>query len=229
MKIKSALLTQASGSIGGMTGSRNRGGMYLRARAIPTNPNTFPQQVARNIFGFVSGLWAGLSDAQREAWSLYGQNVPTTDALGEQITLSGQQWFVGANSLRVRAGVAPVTAAPTSFTRADLTPVSLTAADDTPQISFTFDNTDEWATEVGGGLAVQIGRPQGAGIAFFRGPWLFADTVDGAVVPPTSPATIASPWALTEGQKVWIRLTAFTADGRYSAPQLIGPETVVSI
>jgi len=43
MKFKSPILSQASGSIAGITFSHNRGGMYVRARAVPTNPGS-PQQ-----------------------------------------------------------------------------------------------------------------------------------------------------------------------------------------
>lgn len=229
MKIKSALITQASGSVGGMTASRNRGGMYLRSRAIPTDPNTFSQQIARALLGFISNAWAGLTDAQREAWALYAANVPKIDALGDSISLSGQQWFVACNTVRLRAGKPVVEDGPTTYTRAGLTPPVITAADDTPQVAFTFTNTDEWANAVGGGLSMQIGRPQGAGIAFFRGPWLFADSIDGAAVAPASPGTIASPFAITEGQKVWVRFTAFTADGRISEPRISGPITAVGL
>ncbi|KKM06452.1 hypothetical protein LCGC14_1743870, partial [marine sediment metagenome] len=48
MLFKSGLITQGSGSIGGLTASHNRGGMYFRARTIPTNPATSFQTVVRN-------------------------------------------------------------------------------------------------------------------------------------------------------------------------------------
>lgn len=223
MKIKSALVTQVSGSIGGMTGSHNRGGLYLRARSIPTNPSSAAQQSVRNLFGIFSAYWSNLSDAQRDAWTQYGQNVPVTDKLGDSITLSGQQWFVGANTLRTRGGLPIVLNGPTTYTRPTLTEPTSPSLEVGDDIGFNFTNTDEWATELGGGLIVFAGLPQGPGINFFKGPWRFADTVDGAVIPPVSPASINGPFTYTLGQKGWIRVVAVTADGRFSPTTILGP------
>ena len=44
----SSLITGASGSIGGLTLSRNRTGNYGRARTKPVNPNTILQVAARS-------------------------------------------------------------------------------------------------------------------------------------------------------------------------------------
>jgi hypothetical protein len=230
MKIKSALVTQVSGSIGGMTGSRNRGGLYLRSRAIPTDPATPAQVSARNIFGVVSAAWSSvLTAAQREAWSLYASNVPVTDRLGDSILLSGQQWYVAANSLRLRAGIGIVNDGPTTFSRPSFTEPTGLSIDDNGDIGFAFTNTDEWATETGGALIVFAGKPVGAGINFFKGPFRFADSVDGDdTTPPTSPADLDSPFACTVGQKVWIRVVAVLADGRFSPSAVLGPTTVTS-
>ena len=60
MKILSALATAVSGSIGGITGSHNRGGMYLRSRVIPVNPQTVDQLAARNRLATQSSGWGAL-------------------------------------------------------------------------------------------------------------------------------------------------------------------------
>jgi len=229
MKIKSALVTQISGSIGGMTGSRNRGGNYLRARAIPTDPSSAAQQRMRAIFAFSSSGWAGLTAAQRAAWSLFGENVPVTDALGDSINLSGQQWYVASVSTRVNANISPVSDGPTVFTRPEVGELDTLTAEPPDEIAFTYDATQLWATETGGALIVQVGRPQGAGVNFFRGPWRTAGTILGDdTTPPTSPAAIASPFALTDDQNVWVRVIATTADGRVSAPVILGPAIVTT-
>ena len=229
MKFKSALATQVSGSIGGFTASHNRGGMYLRSRAIPTDPASGLQTTRRLYFGIFSAYWAELSQANRDAWNLYGENVEVTDALGNAIKLSGQQWFVGSASVRARSGFSLVEAGPTTFSRPGLTPPALASADDTPELSITFEDSDDWANEDGGGLLIQVGRPQSPGVNFFKGPWRYADSIDGDdTTPPTSPAAIASPYALTIGQKVWVRVTCIMADGRYSQGVVLGPELVVA-
>ena len=71
MKFKSALVTQASGSVGGMTFSRNRYGMYTRAKGLPVNPNSEFQQAVRQIFSGLSSAWNGvLTSGQRSGWRI---------------------------------------------------------------------------------------------------------------------------------------------------------------
>jgi len=227
MLFKSALVTQISGSVGGMTGSHNRGGMYFRSRAIPTNPNTAAQITARANLSTLAGFWGALSDAQREAWNLYAANVPKINALGDSIYLSGQQWFIAMNTVRVRAGGSLVYAAPTTFAMAAMTLPTLDSASESGEdFDIGFTNTDDWATAADGGLSVQMSRPQGPGVASFKGPFRFADSIDGAGTPPTSPASIAAPFVITQYQKIWARVTAFLPDGRISAPVILGPVIV---
>ncbi|KKL73251.1 hypothetical protein LCGC14_2076760, partial [marine sediment metagenome] len=52
-----------SGSIGGTVYSRNRGGAYIRNRAIPVDPNTSFQINVRAILAAQSQNWADLTDA----------------------------------------------------------------------------------------------------------------------------------------------------------------------
>lgn len=225
MLIKSAIATQMSGSLGGLTASHNRGGMYFRARTIPTNPSSTGQTIMRNLLGFLSSNWAALTEDKRTAWTLYGENVPVVNPLGASINLSGQQWYVACNCARARAGLATITNGPTTFALANMSLPTLNSADSTAdEIDVAFENADDWANQTGGGLIIQVGRPQGAGINSFKGPWRFAGKVNGDdSTPPTSPATISSPFVLTTGQKVWIRATASTADGRISAASILGP------
>ena len=106
MLFKSALITQASGSIGGMTASRNKGGAYFRARALPTNPNTPEQQAVRGYLGTLANLWTNvLTPANRVLWDFYAFNVPVINAVGDSIQLTGQQMYIRANVPRLQAGL----------------------------------------------------------------------------------------------------------------------------
>ena len=90
-----------SGSIGGTVYSRNKGGAYIRNRAIPTNPNTLPQQNRRADLAALSQAWADLTDAQRASWLNWAQQNPRTDALGQSFNMSGQQSYISLNA-RIR-------------------------------------------------------------------------------------------------------------------------------
>lgn len=219
MKFKSNVYTQASGSIGGITYSRNAGGMYTRSRTIPTNPNTALQQDAKSRLSTLADRWVNvLTDAQRAAWAVYAQQVPLINTLGETRPIPANAMYIRCNSPRLLAGLAAVDAGPTNYTLATLTPPtvpSITAATDT--VEYEFSNADPWATAVGGALLVFISRPQNETVNFFKGPFQFAGSTLGAVVPPASPDSQVSNFAIAVGQRVFARFIATEADGRLSA------------
>lgn len=218
MKFKSALMTQVSGSIGGMTGSHNKGGMYFRGRSIPTNPQTAFQTAVRNALTSLVNAWSGtLTQAQRDAWDVYAINTPTTNALGDTVTRSGQQEYIGANIPRLQAGMSPVDDAPTVFNRGEFTDPTIAIDTANDEVDVSFDNTDAWANEDDASMVVFASRPQNAGVNFFKGPYRFAGSIDGnATTAPTSPAAIALPFAVTAGQKVFVQVRVTRSDGRLS-------------
>lgn len=221
MKFKSSLLAQASGSVGGSTYSHNKGGMYIRNRSIPTNPNTTYQQAIRSIVGQLTDLWlTTLTAAQRAAWDAYAAAVPILDSLGESRAVTGLNMYVRSNTPRLQAALPRVDDGPTIQNLGDYTApaiASVAAAADTADVSFT--NTDDWANEDDAALLAYFSRPKSASINFFKGPYRYADKVDGdSVTPPTSPATIALPFPVEVGHRVFGRLQVSRADGRLSQP-----------
>lgn len=218
MKFTSPVYSAVSGSIAGLTYARNAGGMYSRARATVTNPNTAAQiEVRQNLAGLTAAWGLDLDDDQQEAWRTYAANVLVTNALGAAVHRSGQNWFVGCNTLRKQAGKTELLTAPGIFSRATgTTPVPTITANGTT-VSVAFTNTDEWAIAAGGFLAVFASRPQNAGRKFFKGPFKLAGVVNGAATPPTTPAVITLPYASADtGTKQFFRFVFSTADGRYS-------------
>lgn len=218
MKYTSQIVAAGSGSIGGCTFSRNRSGAYIRNRAIPVNPTSASQVLVRGALATLVARWTSvLTPAQRTAWETWAANTPQTDALGNPINITGQNAYVMMNTLRIQTGIAVIDVAPIVFANAVLTPpgiVSATGSTDVLSISFT--NTDLWATAVGGRLMVFIGRPQNPSKVFFGGPYRYAGAINGAVVPPTSPLPITSPFDFTASQRIHVRFRAINADGRIS-------------
>lgn len=218
MKFKSQLVTQASGSIGGATFSRNAGGMYIRARAVPTNPNTPGQAQVRGLLADLANRWNNtLSGAQREAWKVYSDQVPLVNSLGEAVKVGPLPMYIRSNVSRLQVGLSRIDAAPTTFNTGDFTPPTIGAIDASAgTLSLGFTNTDEWAAEAGSSLLVYISRPQNESIGYFKGPYQYAGRVNGNATPPTSPASITLPFAVTAGNKVFVQARVSRTDGRLS-------------
>lgn len=223
MKFKSIVFASSSGSVGGCTYSHNRYGSYIRNRSVPVNTNTSLQNTVRANFSSRAQAWGSvLTDAQRDSWNQYAAAVPRLDAFGSPQFVLGINWYIAMNTLRMLGGQSPLTTAPSILTGASLTPPVLFANDGgTANFDVTFTNTDEWATAAAGRLFCFIGGPTNPTRTFFKGPFKFADTVNGAVTPPTSPATIAGPITYQVDQRMHARFVAQTADGRMSAPVLV--------
>lgn len=224
MIYKSPLISQASGSLAGTTWSRNRGGMYLRARAMPTNPNSPQQQALRAIMAMLTTAWRNELDAdEREAWETYAANVPLLNKLGEPKNVTGLNMFVRSNMVRLQAaeaGLTRIDAAPTVFNLGSYTAPSLENIDESDgdcQIAFTA--ADAWNTADGGFMAIFLSRGQDPTIRYYKGPYRYAGIILGdTATPPTSPATITLPFAVAAGQTVFAKVIVGQPDGRTSSP-----------
>jgi hypothetical protein len=119
-----------SGSIQGMTASRNRFGQYFRTRASPVQPRTPAQLNQRARMTTNAAAWRGLTDAQRAGWLDLGLSISRTDSLGQTYTLNGFMAYCLVNNNKLDAGDAAITDATSIVTPADLltATVTLTAA-----------------------------------------------------------------------------------------------------
>lgn len=222
MLIKSALITSASGSIGGLTASHNRGGQYFRARAIPTNPNSEAQVAVRTAMANLVARWKDvLTVGQRDAWRTYAENTVVTNPVGDIVTMTGQNAYLRGNVARVRAGLSPIDDGPTTFGLPDLNPVEYQALAPASGI-LTFDDSQAWVNNPAAALIVQLGPPVSPAINFFAGPFRLAGSVLGdSGSPPTSPASIDPPEGVAEGQKIFARASLVDAEGRLSSAQIV--------
>lgn len=218
MKIKSALVTQMSGSLGGMTGSHNAGGLYLRARAIPVNPNTAFQQAVRGYLTTIVAAWNDvLTPPMRAAWAAYAAAVPIPDALGDPRYIPALAHFVRSNVPRLQAGLARIDTGPIAFTLPSFTNPTLTWVAATEKMSVAFTTSDLWANEAGGAMLAFCSFPQTVGTNYFKGPYRYVGKIVGATpVPPTSPQLFDTPAPIETTQKVFGYVEIVRADGRLS-------------
>lgn len=220
---KSQIVTQASGSVGGTTFAHNKGGLYMRARSIPVNPNSTRQQEVRANMSILATAWLEtLTQAQRDGWENWAQNNPITSKLGDPLILSGQQMYNRCNMVRLSAmdaTLARVDAPPTAQGLAELIVTAATPSATTNDISVDFDNTLPWANEDGAAMIVQTSRQMAATKNFFKGPWRFGEAILGdSTTPPSSGENVTNGFGdtYTAGNKAFIRAVVTLADGRIS-------------
>jgi len=126
-----------SGSVAGVTSSRNRFGQYRRTRATPVNPNTSFQTAVRERLTDLSQRWRTLTALQRTGWAALGLQIERTDSLGQTYNLTGLQAYTSLNANNLAAGNAIVDDAPALDEPASLVTVTPTI-EDTPTFSVAY-------------------------------------------------------------------------------------------
>lgn len=218
MLIKSGLVTQMSGSVGGITGAHNQGGLYFRARALPTNPASAEQAAVRNALTILTSRWSStLTAAQRTAWNVYNDNVTLVNRLGDARHIGAIGHYLRSNVPRLQAGLAAVDDGPTTFDLGSFTAPSGQFADADTETQFTFDNTDAWANETGSAMLVYTSRSLSPAINFFKGPYRLAGSIAGDdTTAPSSPASLTSSFTGVSGNNMFAQVRVTRADGRLS-------------
>jgi len=216
MKFKGIIGSQHSGSVNGLTFSHNTYGQYVRARVIPTNPNSTRQQLVRTQMQDSHDTWLALPQATKDAWNAYAAQTPIYDRLGNAIHLTGRLMYLRDYVLRHSAGRSgpPVVVKTMGLTQLGYANPAVTAPN---AGTVTFDNGVAWAIKTGGFLFGFASRGKGQGINFYRGPYALAVTVVGNTAsPPTSPQNFTMPYNVQAGQKVFFRFIATDEEGRLS-------------
>ena len=212
-----------SGSLGGITAARNKGGQYLRARVVPVDPGSPAQTTLRTVFSGLAVAWQTiLSQAERDAWDTYAENVTVVNRIGETVNITGFNMYIRSNTPRVQAGFARVDPGPTNFNLGEFTDVSIDIAGGGAVVSVTFNANDTWANEDDALMIVLTSREKAPTINFFKGPYRLAGTIDGDLaMPPSTPAAITSDFVYTTANKGFAQVRVSRADGRLSNIQRV--------
>ena len=209
---KSQVLTQASGSVGGLTYTRTPSGMVIRARSMPVNPSTNRQQIIRGAVSTLATYWVEtMSDSERQGWIDYAANVTRRNKLGDQIHISGLNEFIRSNSIRLQTGNAMVVDAPTIYdTGAPMEGGVITQAETTPfAVTLTWTGAADPSTTA----VIYVSKPQNSTINFFKGPYQLQEAVGAG--PGTATLTPGAGWVA--GNKIFVRARLYYEDGRLSA------------
>ena len=105
MKYIGLLSSAASGKLGGIVASHNRGGTYFRHHAIPVQPRTPAQTAVRNQLQAFSSAFKSLTPAQVGGWNALALTVTLKSKLGTTYNPTGQQLFVSCNKHRAAINI----------------------------------------------------------------------------------------------------------------------------
>jgi len=131
-------VASVSGSVGGTVFSRNRGGAYMRNRAVPITSTTSYALAAKTRLADASQDWQGLTAAQRASWRALADSQPVINSLGAQVRLTGHQLYVGVNSRLAADGQSAITDPPIIPAPDPLTSMSATYDIGTGAMEITF-------------------------------------------------------------------------------------------
>jgi hypothetical protein len=217
----------ASGKLGTLVASRNRGGPYLRAHnPAPADPNTAEQILTRSAMAYCTAQWQALTGAQRAAWKAFSLSFPRPNRLGQLHPTGGFQEFVRANFVRKFAGLNGATGlglitTPPSTGTGD--PVSLTFKWAIPGQRITFEwlaPSPEWATNSTAGLVLWVSPWLSTTINWYRSPMTYETTRKKVATNLTSPQartlTVPAPGA---SGAIFIKSRVTNSDGRLSFEQ----------
>jgi hypothetical protein len=147
-----AMMTDASGKLGGQVFAKNRGGAYIRTKTTPLNPQTTAQMSIRGIFASISSAWSQLTEANRQTWNNFVSDYARTDVFGDLRNPSGKNLFQRLNQNLSISGqtLIDVCTTPSEVPFANLTGSNVEVAGELFEVSGAGDTTGSkmvfWAT-----------------------------------------------------------------------------------
>lgn len=234
MKFSSPVYSAVSGSIAGVTYSHNRSGMYTRARATPTNPNTIRQQMTRAAMGGANLNWLeDLDGDDRNTWENWASQVTFTNKLGLPFKLTGQQAYVRHYLAATAAGLSTTPNNIASTPPDNGNPVQNVGETRLGAAEIILDNsgaamqTDIFISGAGasaaGAVSIFIGPPVSAGVNYYKGPYQFVNNLpvslnDTSVNWTTSQTAFQnSNGPIVDGQRRPIKVRLVYDDGRLTS------------
>lgn len=96
--VRSPIINDAAGSIGGAAFQRGASGLILRAKRRPANPQT-PRQIAQRAeTAFLASQWPSLEESDRLSWNALAEDKTGRTRFGDRLKYSGMNLFMKANA-----------------------------------------------------------------------------------------------------------------------------------
>jgi hypothetical protein len=221
----SSLINGASGAVGSIVFSRNRGGFYSRSRVTPANPSSTRQVNWRTAFKAASQRWSlTLTESQRQQWRTHAQNLTRVNRLGMPIPVNGFNAFVEADTYAEFLGTVHPDAPPT----AQVFPVMLSLSIDAAVAAHHFNV--HWAADTmtsGIQMFLYASNHLPAGRNAPDGTWAYVNHHQGTQAQPQNDYTIYTTRFPTPvaGQKTFLRARVLYVSNYTASPWLYAVTT----
>jgi hypothetical protein len=224
MKAKSHIFSNMRGSVGGITYSTNQYDQIIgRARTIPVQPNTNPQQEMKAAFAYYAAQWRNETALNRSNWERYANTVNFSGPLGTY-QVGGRQLYCGnlaANLVAVeRSGIAHGfgTSAPAGDGFVNLEKVALTHLSSAGTgFAVAITPPDGYADCF---CAIQISSPLSQTINYYKGP--FNPSLWRATEIPTYATQLVEVDGLQEDARYFVRVHLLSpGEQAYSSTPII--------
>lgn len=127
----------ARGKVGGIIFNVWRGLATVKIHKSPAQPRTARQLAVRSYITTLSRAWAGLTDAQRSAWTDWADLHPVSDWTGTNIRMTGENAYIKLNSILLDLGNAAVVTPPSVAGPTSVAGFSCTGSQGKISVAFT--------------------------------------------------------------------------------------------
>lgn len=105
-------LGELKGSIGGLTFQNNTSGHTVRQRPIVRKSSTIKQQASHASHQSLLFEWQSLTVTEKDLWNTFASVHDKIDKFGITKTLTGANWFLSVNFMRLLMGLSLLTSPP---------------------------------------------------------------------------------------------------------------------
>lgn len=202
------MVVDGRGKLGGHVLSKNRTGAYARTKVTPVNPQTSFQLAARTLLTALSQSWAGLTQAQRNAWNGAVAAFSRTNIFGDIVNPTGKNLFTRLGINVSLSGGHPATDPPLVTSAGDVTAGTVVAVNGGAK-SVAYTSVDSPAY-----VQVWVTPPQSVGRKFVKNQYRLLVTQ----APGTSPIVFTTAYNarfgdVTTGERLWVKLVPMNLDG----------------
>lgn len=170
----------------------------------------------RTAFAAAARGYAGLTASQQAAWTAYAASFPITDALGQSITLTGQQMYVSINTQLLQLGAAATIAVPASNVVASAGVPTLTAVH-AGAITLTPAGLGAMADY----QVYSFSAPQSSGVSSMKTFWQAGHVAGNSVVAIVATAAYTTQFGpVVVGQRIFFKVTPVNQYGVTGTPYI---------